>query len=59
MGKQLAALSDSALERVAHDPRLSDAARRAANREAARRERTPNRCSDGPRCARWTCGMEH
>lgn len=59
MGKRLQATSDSVLERVAHDPRLSDAARRAARKELERREHVPSHCPRGRGCTDWTCEAVH
>lgn len=59
MGKRLTATSDSVLERVANDSRLSNAARRAARKELERRERTTNHCPRGRGCTDWTCEAVH
>lgn len=59
MGKRLAATSDSVLERVANDSRLSPSARRAARHELERRERNTAHCPRGAGCNDWNCEKVH
>jgi len=59
MGKRLAALPDATLERAARDSRLSAAARRAAERELAQRNRKGDHCPRGAGCIQFDCPKEH
>jgi hypothetical protein len=59
MGLRLATLSDSALRKLAHDTRMSEAAHRAARHELERREKLTDPCPRGAGCADWTCKRTH
>jgi hypothetical protein len=59
MGKRLATLPDSTLERATRDPRLTDAAHRAAKHELERRARLEDHCPHGRGCTDFACTKVH
>ena len=59
MGQRLAAMTDAALDRLARDSRMKQGARRAAEKELARRAKLDDHCPRGRACSDWRCEKDH